>query len=517
MLRVTNVMDSLLDNTLGRPVTGRPLLRTIAEVGFALPEDMLLPWVEKRMHDAGVTWEGTQFMLKMIKELKGRWNQFHPNVRKRFIENMFGNLLLFSKKKHEYTERVLGDWPMLMVISPTMRCNLKCIGCYSANYSQDDVISTEQFDRILTEAEELGIYFVVVSGGEPYMRRDLLDMMEKHNGMLFMTYTNSTIIYNKKLAPRLAEMGNVMPAISVEGFQAETDYRRGKGVYHKVVSTMEALRDAGVMFGFSATPMRHNNEVLVSDRFIDYYLEKGVFFGWYFNYVPIGRDPDPELMPTPQQRLHRYNRIREIRATRPILAADFWTDGPLTHGCLSSGRTYFHINSFGGVEPCVFHQFSVDNILDKPLIEVLNSPYFRHMRQQVGSERNLLRPCPIIDRPYILRRAVEKYHSKPSQPGFDALLYGDTAKALDKYAMELKKTFDPVWEHHVRREQAWSASMPKKVAQKNPMEMDPKDDLADLEPSRKAIAGLKGKLKVAHMVKLPKVTVKIEKKEAVLP
>jgi len=501
MIKISNALDAVMDNLIGKPVPGKALLRWMSDVGFALPEAVLIPWVENRLYQAGVSLEGTRFMIKLLKELRSRWSQFHPHVRKRFIENLFGNLLLFSKEKHRYTNGILGDWPIIMVISPTMRCNLKCIGCYSANYSWEDKISTREFDRILTEAKELGIYFVVVSGGEPYMRHDLLDMFAKHSDMIFLTYTNSTIIHNKNLAPKLAELGNVMPAISVEGFEKETDYRRGKGVFQKIISTMEALRDEGVMFGFSATPMRHNNELLVSDDFIDFYLDKGVFFGWYFNYVPVGRDPDPSLMPTVQQRLHRYNRIREIRATKPILAADFWCDGPLTHGCLSAGRTYFHINADGGVEPCVFHQFSVDNILGKPLIEVLNSPYFQYMRQAVEAERNTLRPCPIIDRPNILRKAVAKFHPMPSQPGFDALLYGDTAKALDEYAVELKRVFDPVWEERVKMETAWARQV-RPDAPLPPQEMDPPDELDDLEETREAVAHLKDTLQPASTPKV---------------
>ena len=505
MVRLSNALDAVWDAVLGNPVPGKALLKWISEVGFALPEELIIPWMENKLHEGGVSLEGTQFLVKIVKELKRRWHSFHPNVRRRFIENLFGNLLLFSKDKHAYTTQVLGDWPMVMVISPTMRCNLKCIGCYSANYSWEDKITTEQFDRILTEAEELGIYFVVVTGGEPFLRKDLLQMYEKHSGMLFLTYTNSTIIHNKKLAPRLAELGNVLPAISVEGFEKETDYRRGKGVFRKVTETMEALRDEGVMFGFSATPMRYNNELLVSDEFVDYYIDKGVFFGWYFNYVPVGRDPDPSLMPTPLQRLHRYNRIREIRATKPILAADFWCDGPLTNGCLSSGRIYFHINASGGVEPCVFHQFSVDNILDKPLIEVLNSPYFRYMRERLKEIKNPLRPCPIIDRPYILRHAVAKFKPHPSQPGFDALLYGDVAKALDEYAVELKKVFDPVWKLQVQKEREFARRRwPDKPFTRN-YEFDPEDELKDLEKSREEVAHLENQLEPEYVPQpLPK-------------
>lgn len=418
-------------------------LNTLTEVVMRIPEPVLLGVMERLLEQGVAMPEGRRFLLKLAKELRSQWHRFHPNVRRRFVNNVFGNEMLFSGEKHAAVRERLGDWPCIMVISPTMRCNLACKGCYSANYDRTDAISTERFDRLLTECEELGIYFVVVSGGEPYLRDDLLDMFERHPNIEFLTYTNGTIIYNKHLARRLAELGNVIPCISVEGFGSETDERRGKGVYEKVERAMDELRDAGVIFGFSATPMRHNNEVVVSDEFIDHYISKGCFVGWYFSYMPVGRDPDLSLMPTPEQRLYRLRRIREIRRTKPIVAADFWCDGELVGGCLSGGRVYFHINASGGVEPCVFHQFSVDNILEKPLIECLDSPYFRFIRKKLATFDNPLRPCPVIDRPEVLREAVRKFGSLPSQPGGERLLEGEIAEKLDDYARRLKEVMDP--------------------------------------------------------------------------
>ena len=161
--------------------------------------------------------------------------------------------------------------------------------------------------------------------------------------------------------------------------------------------------------------------------------------------MPVGRDPDLSLMPTPAQRKYRMDRVREVRNRYPINIADFWCDGTLVGGCLSSGRVYFHINAQGGVEPCVFHQFSVDNILDKPLLDTLNSPYFRHMREELKTIDNPLTPCPVSDRPEVLRRAVEMFNPTPSQHG-GMKTVKDLAEGLDAYSRELREIMDPVWD-----------------------------------------------------------------------
>lgn len=415
------------------------------EILFRFPDHIVAYFLKKQISNY-IAWpDGVNFVTQLYTQLKKRYPTINPNVKRRFIQNLFGNTFTLSGYRHQRVEEELGTWPCLMVLSPTMRCNLKCIGCYSAHYNQQDVMDTETVDRILTEAEKMGIYFVVVSGGEPFMRKDILDLFAAHPDILFMTYTNSVIIHDKNLVPRMADLGNVMPAISVEGFKKETDHRRGEGVYNKIISVMKQLKEAGVLFGFSATPMRFNNDLLVSDEFLEFYQELGAFFGWYFSYMPVGRNPDLSLMPTPKQREHRYHRVRELRQKYEVLVSDFWCDGPLVGGCLSSGRQYFHVNSEGGVEPCVFHQFHVDNVLEKSLMEALNSDYFQYMRKRLAEVDNPLRPCPVIDQPQILRDAYKTFKPKISQQGGDQIIT-ELSHGLDDYSKELAEVFDPIWD-----------------------------------------------------------------------
>ena len=410
-----------------------------------VPEQWWEPLIKRWLASGIVHADGVDFVSLLAVELRRRWPDLAPMVRRRFVENMFGNVMWNNGDKRRELREELGSAPLLMVISPTMRCNLKCEGCYSANYDRSDVIDTATFHRIIEEAKQLGIHFIVISGGEPFMRSDLLEIFERHHDVQFLVYTNSTIIYRDNLAPKLAELGNVMPAISVEGYAYETDARRGKGTFNKIIGAMSALRREGVLFGYSATPMRHNNDLLVSDEFVDYYRNLGCFFGWYFHYMPVGRDPNLDLMPTVDQRKYRMERIREIRKTKNIVVSDFWTDGTLVGGCLSAGRVYFHINAQGGVEPCVFHQFSVDNVMNKSLREALNSDYFRFIRTKNDDQKNLLTPCPVCDNPQILREAVQSFHPEVSQiGGYDTI--EKLAEGLDDYSRKLHETMDPIWE-----------------------------------------------------------------------
>ncbi len=375
----------------------------------------------------------------------GIMRRLSPNCRRKFVENLFVNDFLVggSRRHHEIYEREGFVPPTLIVISPTMGCNLKCYGCYAGEYEQNFGLSFELLDRILTEAKELGIYFVIITGGEAFVRRDILDLYEKHNDMYFQTYTNGTLI-DEKMADRLEKLGNVAPMISVEGFRDETDSRRGEGVYDKVMAAMDNLREKGVLFGASITETKYNMDIIMSEELIDHLIEKGIMVIWYFQYMPIGRGPTFDLMPTPEQRDIFRQKVTKIRHMKPVFIADFWNDGPSVGGCIAGGKDYLHINANGDVEPCVFCHFAVDNINEKGLKEALDSDFFKLIRSYQPYRDNLLTPCMLIDRPEVSREVVEKSGAYFTHEGADCI-FTELREKIDQYALSYREIADRVW------------------------------------------------------------------------
>ena len=207
--------------------------------------------------------------------------------------------------------------PFTILIDPTSNCNLRCQGCWAGAYEKHHTLSFEEVDRIVSEAKELGIHFITMSGGEPLLWPHLLDLAQKHSDVAFMLYTNGTLI-DAQMARRMREAGNISPAISLEGWRETTDRRRGKGVFDRVMAAMDHLKENGVAFGISVTVTRHNWEELFADQFIDMVIDKGALYGWSFHYIPIGSNPDFDLMLTPEQREALVRRVRHIRTHKPI-------------------------------------------------------------------------------------------------------------------------------------------------------------------------------------------------------
>jgi MoaA/NifB/PqqE/SkfB family radical SAM enzyme len=319
------------------------------------------------------------------------------------------------------------------------------VGCSTRRYTKEDDLPIPVIDRILNEAREMGIHFIVTQGGEMFVYDEMLDLYKKHPDIYFQVYTNGTLI-DKKMAKTLARLGNVAPMISLEGFKETTDKRRGRGVFDKVMQAMDFLKEEGCFFGASVTQTRHNSDEIISSEFFELLLKKGCYVIWFFQFLPVGKDPDINLMASPQQRHQLWQKVNEIRRSLPIFIGDFWNDGPFLGGCIAAGRRYMHINNKGDVEPCAFAHFAVDNIKNKTLKEVLNSEFFRFLRsRQPFNNGNLLAPCMIIDHPEVLREAIIKTGAYPTHEGAEVILDASVRQGLDEYARQMRAITEPIW------------------------------------------------------------------------
>ncbi len=393
-----------------------------------------------------------------------------PEVQHSAINTFLGKVFLAENPTTKLFEQKYGfEPPSFLLISPTKRCNLNCIGCYASSSSKNaEHLDFETVNRIMNEKRELwGSHFTVISGGEPTLWRDngkdIIDLAAKHDDNYFLMFTNGTTI-NDKTAKRLAEVGNITPAISVEGLEKETDARRGKGVHKKILKSFEILRNYGVPFGISVTAMKNNVNLITSDEFIDFYFEEqGAIYGWIFQYMPIGRSYTLDLMVTPEQRLELYKKEQYMVKNRKIFIADFWNSGPASNGCIAAGRSggYFYIDWNGNCSPCAFYPYKTHNIKEVyknggDLNTVLLSPFFTSIRkwQDDYSYRkptfemgNQIVPCAIKDHYENAKKTIIETGAQPiDQPAALALTDEEYAKGLIKYGEEVDKLTQPIWE-----------------------------------------------------------------------
>lgn len=308
------------------------------------------------------------------------------------------------KKREKYGCNI----PWLILFDPTDACNMHCKGCWSGTYGHKDILDFDTMDKIVSEGKELGVYLYMMTGGEPLVRKDdILRLAEKHQDSFFAVYSNSTLI-DEALCEKIKELGNIIFLLSVEGSEASNDARRGEGHYNAVLNAMDLFKENGILYGVSICYTRDNIDSVTSDNFIHMLENKGARFGFYFHYMPTGKNAITELLPTPDQRTFMIRRIREIRRSKDysFYPMDFQNDGPYVGGCIAGGRNYFHINAAGDAEPCVFIHYSNANIHDSSILEILKSPLFMAYHDRQPFNDNHLRPCPMLENPEILKEMV---------------------------------------------------------------------------------------------------------------
>jgi MoaA/NifB/PqqE/SkfB family radical SAM enzyme len=381
------------------------------------------------------------------------------------------NAVLDNKRRYELENGRKA--PAFLVISPGGTCNLRCKDCYASSIPKGlPSLPFETVDRILTEKyEKWGSWFTVVSGGEPFLWKDgdkgIIDIARLHPEQYFLIYTNGTFI-DKKIAEELAGIGNITPAISVEGFEAETDDRRGNGVYQKILTAFKHLRDAGVPFGISTTATNQNAELIISKKMIEFYFkEQGALYQWVFQYMPIGRGADVDYQVSPEMRMKMLVREQEIVNKERLPLADFWNGGPYSAGCIAGGRSggYLYIDWYGNIYPCVFVPFWKDNINElymhgKTLDDSLSSGLFAGIREwQISYHKNhdpknsgnLIRPCFIRDHYQVAHDLIIRTEANPGYESASVSLKdrGYYEKMIH-YGKRLSSLLDPIWEKFYR-------------------------------------------------------------------
>ena len=271
--------------------------------------------------------------------------------------------------------------PPIAIFSITNRCNLRCKGCYAQAIRGDapDELSPERMRGIVEEAEELGISFFVIAGGEPLVRPEIVDIAREHPRVVFLLFTNGLLL-DEALITRLSALRNVVPVLSIEGNEAETDERRGRGVHERLQGRMEQLRRAGVFFSLSMTVTSANFATVTDVPFVEAAVRAGCRLFFHVEYTPLRAGTDAWVL-SDEQRGSMKGLVASFRERFPAVFVAVPWDEEDQGGCLASGRGFVHISARGDLEPCPFAPYSDANVLSMPLREALRSRFLRAMRE----------------------------------------------------------------------------------------------------------------------------------------
>lgn len=282
--------------------------------------------------------------------------------------------LLGSRLMLEFTGH---PQPTVCTLQVTTRCQANCIHCSAARHKRKDSpeLSTEEWKKVIREAEQLGVVTVVFTGGEPLLRPDIFELIEwvDKNEAVVLIFTNGMLLTEENVR-KLAKAGIWCVHVSIDSPdpQDHDEMRRLPGCFEKAVEGLKRCKDAGLLTGIStyATPERlHNGQVV---QMIELAKSIGTDEITIFDVVPTGRllleDRKHLLSDADKEELCRieeeYNRNKP-----PLVITQAHVNGPTGVGCYA-GWCQFYMTAYGDVTPCDFTPLSFGNVREKSLEQI---------------------------------------------------------------------------------------------------------------------------------------------------
>ena len=274
--------------------------------------------------------------------------------------------------------------PALLIVSVTSKCNLRCKGCYAFAHdkgkSKGPELSDARLRTLVAEARELGISAILFAGGEPLIRKDLLTITKDFPSVIFPIVTNGTLIDERTL-DHFRNQRNVIPVISIEGDERDTDERRGAGMHELLQKAMEEMRAKGIFFGCSLTITRSNFATITDDRFIESLIHAGTKLILLLEYVSVEVGTEDWIL-TDEQRSTLMVKTERFRTQFPAIFIEIPGDEEQYGGCLAAGRGFVHVSPDGDLEPCPVSPYSDTSVLQLSLKEALQSRFLKAIRQR---------------------------------------------------------------------------------------------------------------------------------------
>jgi MoaA/NifB/PqqE/SkfB family radical SAM enzyme len=271
--------------------------------------------------------------------------------------------------------------PPVLILSVTNDCNLACAGCYACSQQRDRSaeLSMDDIRRVVGEAVALGVCVVMIAGGEPLLKAEILSLPPAYPDTLFVMFTNGLLL-DTPAAQAAGRMRNLIPVVSLEGGRTLTDERRGEGLYDAVTAVMHRLDADKRMFGVSVTLTSRNYDDVIRGDYLKSMQALGCRAAFLIEYVPCGAE-DETLCLTEDQKSHLRQIEKQLYSEYDMLVVSLPGNEDPYGGCLASGRGFVHISSTGALEACPFAPWSDVSVKDTPLKTALKSRLLKRIRE----------------------------------------------------------------------------------------------------------------------------------------
>jgi radical SAM protein with 4Fe4S-binding SPASM domain len=286
------------------------------------------------------------------------------------------------------------EWQMdSLIFEVTKKCNLKCLHCMEGGSKESEELTTKQIFDLIDELHYLKTYRIVLTGGEPFVRDDIREIIEKctEKNIKTTVFTNGTLI-TEKLLNQIKDL-NVLLRFSIEGADASThDKIRGEGNFDRTISIIKLCTKMGIDIGISATITTHNFEQYF--KMLDLAIELGS------KETELSEIKDKGNASCNRELLLSQKQMEQLRVNSVMSAAqrpsfskgmgydrlyEISQEDKKREYCCAAGISNCFISADGSVYPCMlfkeFKEFEAGNITEKKFADIWeSSEAFNKMR-----------------------------------------------------------------------------------------------------------------------------------------
>ncbi len=284
---------------------------------------------------------------------------------------------------------------MIISWNTTKACNLKCEHCYrDAGGKDPNELSTSEGKELLSEIAKAGFKIVILSGGEPLLRKDIFELISyaASVGLRPVLGTNG-VLFTAEIVRKLKAAGAARVGISLDSkdFQVHDAFRKHKGAWEKTVEAMRICRQEDLDFQVHTTVTRRNYKEIIG--ITDFVTELGAKAHHVFFLVPTGRGKEisdvfitaKEIREVLEKILNKQKKTRiELK---PVCAPQFIplakkmnVELRFKRGCLA-GTSYCCILPNGDVHPCPYLPLKLGNVRQEKFSSIWeNNPVFNKLR-----------------------------------------------------------------------------------------------------------------------------------------
>lgn len=276
---------------------------------------------------------------------------------------------------------------MIISWNTTKACNLKCEHCYrDAGLKDPQELNTIEGKDLLSEIAKSGFKIVILSGGEPLMRKDIFELISfaKNQGLRPVLGSNGTLI-TADIARRLKECGLSRAGISLDSIDPliHDDFRKHNGAWQATVDAMNICKKEGLDFQVHTTVTKRNWREIT--KITDFVEGLGAKAHHIFFLVPSGRGKEisdvfiysEEIRQVLKEILNKQKQtkmeLKPVCAPQFVpLAREMGLDLRFQKGCLA-GISYCCILPNGDVHPCPYLPLLAGNVRQTKFSELWKS------------------------------------------------------------------------------------------------------------------------------------------------